>query len=823
MRRRKYQYNYQLTKLIRSILTCTLLFSLWNQLYAVDYTSNGIGNWNQATTWTPNGTPTQGDNVTINSSHTVTITSNVEINNLIVDGGTLQTSSGSFSIKVYNDGEIRVENAGILTNSGFTLDISLEDTGGDYAITNDGGTLNFSNLSIEKLNTTLICSGTSAIILDGNISLKDDYQELRLETNLQLQNLIFDNDSCEVINTNGNTLSIANDMYVVSTLGKNDNMLTNESGAEISIAGDVRFENERFDIYNYGTITHGGIFDKCTDKDSIFNFAGATYNYGGATHDVDLVLITNYNNSSFNYNRNGSQNIINPVSGYYNLTLEGSNVSNVKTLGATDTIYGNLELSGNAELNMSSNDLMLKGNLTNGSSNAIDFSSSLVTLNGTGDQSISTNQSQITFSDLVVDKSAGSLILNDIVEITDSLTHTNGIIDASANKLYLSGSTYTEPASELDYIKGQFERYINTIGTFTFTVGNTHQQTFDISFTSLGGSGTRSLIAEFIASDPGNDGLPLSENNLVIGSAYDNGYWKITPRNGLSSTNYDISINAVGFSVDPLNANTRLLKRTTGNDWALDGTHVATDDTIVNRNGLSGINGTGTEFGIGLASCAYFMTQPSSPGGCPDTLFVQVSDDYSYDFQWYKDNVLIAGATDTFYVPLTSGQYFCNVEYATCGSENSDTVTIADVTNPTIDAITNKTVYTNNGCQYTVPDNSLDIVNASDNCSIVDTTCQLSGATTMAEISLRSLQDSTLNLGTTTVTWRVSDKLGNVFAQSFDVIVEDTTKPTIDPIADSTEYLDASCEFNLNDYTPLANVNDNCGSTSVTQNPPAGT
>ncbi|MCG8700367.1 MAG: SprB repeat-containing protein, partial [Bacteroidales bacterium] len=47
--------------------------------------------------------------------------------------------------------------------------------------------------------------------------------------------------------------------------------------------------------------------------------------------------------------------------------------------------------------------------------------------------------------------------------------------------------------------------------------------------------------------------------------------------------------------------------------------------------------------------------------------------------------------------------------------------------------------------------------------------------------------------------------------------------PTIDPIADSTEYLDASCEFNLNDYTPLANVNDNCGSTSVTQNPPAGT
>lgn len=54
---------------------------------ATDYVSNvTAGNWNNASSWTPSGVPSTGDNVTILNGHTITLTNNASCNNLTLNG-----------------------------------------------------------------------------------------------------------------------------------------------------------------------------------------------------------------------------------------------------------------------------------------------------------------------------------------------------------------------------------------------------------------------------------------------------------------------------------------------------------------------------------------------------------------------------------------------------------------------------------------------------------------------------------------------------------------------------------------------------------------
>ncbi|NET38487.1 MAG: HYR domain-containing protein, partial [Cyanothece sp. SIO1E1] len=76
--------------------------------------------------------------------------------------------------------------------------------------------------------------------------------------------------------------------------------------------------------------------------------------------------------------------------------------------------------------------------------------------------------------------------------------------------------------------------------------------------------------------------------------------------------------------------------------------------------------------------------------------------------------------------------------------------------------------------------------------------------------------------GTYTVELSVSD--GSLSDQcTASVLVNDTQAPTISCPGTQTEFLDASCEVLIPDYTGLATASDNCGALSISQSPPAGT
>jgi gliding motility-associated-like protein len=78
-------------------------------------------------------------------------------------------------------------------------------------------------------------------------------------------------------------------------------------------------------------------------------------------------------------------------------------------------------------------------------------------------------------------------------------------------------------------------------------------------------------------------------------------------------------------------------------------------------------------------------------------------------------------------------------------------------------------------------------------------------------------------VGTTTVTWTITDVNGNSAQCTQDVTIIDNELPVIVTcVTDQTVVADAACEFTLADYTLSITATDNCGY-SISQSPVAGT
>ncbi len=125
----------------------------------------------------------------------------------------------------------------------------------------------------------------------------------------------------------------------------------------------------------------------------------------------------------------------------------------------------------------------------------------------------------------------------------------------------------------------------------------------------------------------------------------------------------------------------RVLKRTNDGDWELDGSHAASIDPNVYRNGLTGgISGSTTQFGVGLPHCIRFITHPVSLTECLDeniSFSVTVdSREGAASYQWQKNGVDMPGETAaTLSINNISHAdaaiYRCEVTNA-CGTDYSD-------------------------------------------------------------------------------------------------------------------------------------------------------
>ncbi|MBN4051583.1 hypothetical protein JYU16_02100, partial [bacterium AH-315-M05] len=281
--------------------------------------------------------------------------------------------------------------------------------------------------------------------------------------------------------------------------------------------------------------------------------------------------------------------------------------SGTKTLDCNIDVDGNLTITGSSTLDasVSNYNITLAGNWVD--SSLFNPRNGTVFIDGSGAQSIAnTTAGGETFYNLTVVKSADTLALNGNVTVSNTsggtLTMTSANIKTGTDTLTL-GTSATNVGTLIrtsGTIVGRFERWINATSptTWLYPVGtDSYYRPAVVEFTNLTNG---SLTGEFIATNPGNIGLPLNDGAFTIGNAFTEGYWNMTAGNGLASTNYDLDLVGTGFSSYTIVSQTRLLKRiNSGSGWSTTnwGAHVAAVGDIAKRSGLNDISDF--EFGFG--------------------------------------------------------------------------------------------------------------------------------------------------------------------------------------------------------------------------------
>jgi gliding motility-associated-like protein len=412
-----------------------------------------------------------------------------------------------------------------------------------------------------------------------------------------------------------------------------------------------------------------------------------------------LLIISQYIDAQV-INNNGA--VVNVTTGIYVTSKDAENNS-----GGTLLNNGNLNLTGSYTNNANTSgngSYRIAGNWTNTS--VFLCGNSTVLFNGSDDQTVTESGVQ-TFFNLYLQNSGAAalkyLILASNLTVNGTLTMELGNIYTGSNLLYL----YNQAAASLNYtsttgsrILGKFERGINQTATYLFPLGtSTYYNPANLKINSISSSG--SVLSQFFAAVPGNNGLPIPDPPVEIADAFSGGYWRMTP-NSFSASNFNINLDAAGFA-DTVRDATRLIKRTSGANWIVDGTHQDAVGTIVYRNNLTGdFDPAGTDFALGRAR-PLITVAPVSLVQCEHTnaiFSVTATGSTPFKYQWYFNGNPISNGPDysgartatltVIDINLSdAGSYYCIVTDKYRNSTTSPSATLTVMKNP-VTSITNK-------------------------------------------------------------------------------------------------------------------------------------
>ena len=642
-----------------------------------NWTHYGIFNENQGTVifaggnnQTIEGNPNETFyNLSVNKSGGVVqpINSSTDIavsNNFVITSGTFET--GGNTLSVINSSTI----GGTLSVNDATGSADLKDVffaGGTIGSATNTGTVNISgsitmpsgNGTIGRVN--LYVSGTTTIPAGRSLNFSNTNGIKRFSGSV-VNNGSWDNSANEDIEFrnglthSGSSFNSGTGIYTFTTnnqtLGGTSNITFN---GNVTVTG-ITLNNAKTTTIK-GVLSGSGTWNN--NNGSVLNYENAAVPMAGGNFNVSI------NSNTVNYSGPGNQSI--RTTTYHRLMV--SNSGN-KTFTGTLAINENLNIENNAILqNSGSNDIYVAGNWTdNNTADGFSEGTGEVFFNGTSQQTITKagGTGAESYFDLTLNNSNGLLLASGDLNITNRFTFATGNITPSNSsyKVYLSAGT---PAS-LNYtsvtgsrINGKFERGINTTGTYLFPVGsaaNYNPANLIINVVPAAGS----VLTEFIIADPGDSGLPLYEGGLEISDSYTDGYWSLTAKNGFSSGNYSVSLSGAGFSTAIYDI-TRVLKRTAGGNWVLDGNHANASGSVCYRNSLSGgISSSGTHFGFGHTR-PRITDQPDDQIVCADagvTFSITASGYAPLTYQWYK----------VPNIPLVEGGRFTGTNLATVNITN---------------------------------------------------------------------------------------------------------------------------------------------------------
>lgn len=536
----------------------------------------GTISWSDANNWSTDAVPTNADEVILNAG-----------NNVALTGG-----SGTYSVK-----SLFINNGASLTlNSANTLNIAGA-TGNNSLLVLDG-TLNMSAGTIN-LNGSMAV-GTSAAAT----------------ANLQMSGGLI------VIDGNDGTAAASSVATGVHMFGLGYNAAGTAS-ASTGLTANITGGTIRIVDPNYNSASTALSFAvsiNSTNTNTV-NLSGLTLEFGDGTSG------TAGQTTGFVFNTYVSSKKVRIGNVICNTRTDLHTSRFVQTTSSSSDgsdIEGNLTVNANSEIRAISgrSDLSVGGNIINngtititGTTNARLYLGGKAgtgavaittpqTISGTGVFRNSTTTTTANVTGMVVDNAGGVTFPSDF-SVSNNLTLTAGNVNMGANTLTLGISTATTGtmAFTTGRVLGKFKRYISGTGTYNFPVGiTTNTRNAAINFTTAPATGG-TLTGEWISGSSGGNGLPLTEGSITIERTSIEGFWRLTPADGLAGGTFTGTFTPNGIvGVSDFTKLVLLKRNDNASPWTLEGTHVATTGTnalpVLSRTAMSGFG----EFGIGSST-----------------------------------------------------------------------------------------------------------------------------------------------------------------------------------------------------------------------------
>ena len=465
-------FNFNILKILFQKIALFLFLIIGSDacsVYAFNYQSNRSGNWNNASTWSPNGVPSIGDNVTIRSGHIVTLTENASCNSITLTG----IESCLLCLCGCDPSELRLEAYTLSVGGSFTNDAAFVAGTGTVMFTGAGTINGSSDISFYRLtiNTNAAITLIKSISISNRLTMTDGIFNTGTNTLSGTGGITATGGILKIAKTGvlvpeltgtytitGGTLSLNGIGSQTIKGGTYFKLVLDEStgtktlDGNIILNGDLTIGQGTLDVslFNYG-ITIGGNW---TNNGS-FNPRNGTITFNGTTSISGT--------GDFNFNHIVISGIVTGHSGNINLggtwTNNGNYIHNNGTItfngvctvnGTAITTFNHLKISALANLIGHPTNVKIAGNLTN--DGIFIPNNGTITFTGTNvDQLIS---DPATFNHVIIN-STKNIILNAPISINGSLTLTSGkIVTTAQNMLTLNSGASTTLGNATSYVNG---------------------------------------------------------------------------------------------------------------------------------------------------------------------------------------------------------------------------------------------------------------------------------------------------------------------------------------------------------------------------------
>lgn len=341
-----------------------------------DYRTKASGSWSSTLTWEKfNGTswvaatsaPVSGDGIiTIQSGHSITITSNITLSEVVIDAGaTLTISSGTLTLANEPGTDATINGTLIITSTLSLASNSNMDVNG-LATLKSTGSINFGSSSVINVNGRFKREGGSASVNAANWSINSGgtYQHAMNGGSLLPSASWKTGSTCDVTGIVSSMPANINQIFY--------NMIWNCPGQTAGFDFNAKFDfvngdltiistggaTLQFDYQGNNNTTNiggnlniqGGSSFGCANGSAVFNIGGS-YIQSGGTFAFNVAGVASYGNTSTTLNIAGDLVM---TGGTMDLTQSTAN--NAAIGKGHINLVGNINLSGTANLTQTSAD-----------------------------------------------------------------------------------------------------------------------------------------------------------------------------------------------------------------------------------------------------------------------------------------------------------------------------------------------------------------------------------------------------------------------------------------------------------------------------------